>query len=164
LIIANTFIGKPSEECYLPTWISSLTCTKNRIANTKQSLFPKEFAGLSDREIFDLILKSNQEKKEFYPAFLYLPQTHHNLWDNHHFTLDETIDDYVICFYVKDNQITFLIEDASDDFESSYRPHEFIFSSLPVDLFFQTIDETVAILIQAYPHLAKYVSKRTLNK
>ena len=75
LVIGNSLIGQTDEECYLPTWLFSLSDRLNRIVDTKASLFPKEFEGLTDREIFEIILKANQLDEEFHPDFLYLP--HH---------------------------------------------------------------------------------------
>ncbi|HEV9037768.1 MAG TPA: hypothetical protein VGQ51_14135, partial [Puia sp.] len=62
--------------CYLPTWYFSLVRVKQRITQIKDSLFPSEFKGLSQREIFEIILKSNQFGSEYHPDFLqWLPQT-----------------------------------------------------------------------------------------
>ena len=163
LIISNNLIGQPDEECYLPTWIFSLTNRCNRIVDTKHLLFPKEFNGLSDREIFEIILKANQLEDEFHSDFLYLPQLDNKFWSDHLFSLDETIDDYLIYFYVKDNQITFLIEDKTERIESDYRSYKFIFHSVSLDLFVDTVNQATEFLLQQYPYLKDNVSSRSFN-
>jgi hypothetical protein len=163
LIIGNNFIGRPDEGCYLPTWLFSLINLRNRIVDTYHLLYPKEFDGLTDREIFETILKANQIEKEFHPDFKYLPQLDEKIWYNHSFTIDETIDAYIIYFYVKDNQITFLIEDDIEGNESEYRSYKFIFQKVDFDQFISTIDETKDFLIQQYPYLRNNVTSRTHN-
>lgn len=163
LIIGNNLIGQADEECYLPTWLFSLTDRRNRIIDTKHLLFPKEFEGLSDREIFETVLKANQFEEEFHPDFLYLPQLDNKFWSDHHFTLDETIDGYLIYFYVKDNQIIFLIEDETERSESDFRSYKFIFHSVDLDFFILTVDQATEFLVQQYPHLKDNVSSRTFN-
>jgi hypothetical protein len=163
LIIANNLIGQPDEECYLPTWIFSLSDRRNRIVDTRHLLFPKEFEGLTDREIFEIILKANQLEEEFHPDFLYLSQLDNEIWSRHSFTLDETVDGYLIYFYVKGNQIRFLIEDETESLESDYRSYKFIFHSVDFDFFIKTIDQAIEFLMQQYPYLKDNVSSRTFN-
>ena len=163
LIFDNKLIGRPDEECYLPTWLFSLTDRRNRIVDRKHLLFPKEFEGLTDREIFEIILKANQLQEEFHPDFLYLPKLDNKFWSDHHFTLDETIDGYLIYFYVKDNQIKFLIEDETESLESDYRSYKFIFQSIDLDLFINTINQSTKFLMQQYPYLQDNLSSRTFN-
>lgn len=163
LIIGGKLIGRPEEECGLGTWLYNLTDRRNHIADTKQILFPKYFEGLSDREIFETILKANQCEEEFHPDFLYLPQLDNEIWSRHSFSLDETIDGYLIYFYVKGNQITFLIEDETGQFESNYRSYKFIFHSINFDFFIKTIDQTKEFLLQHYPSLKDNLSLRTIN-
>src|SRR5690606_12210657 len=134
------------EECYLPSWIFSLTDRRNRIVDTKHLLFPKEFEGLTDREIFEVILKANQLDEEFHPDFLYLPQLDNDFWSRHSFALDETVDGYIIYFYVKHNQIKFLIEDETESMESDYRSYKFIFHSVDLDFFIRTVDQATTFL------------------
>lgn len=163
LIIGNNLIGQPEEECYLPTWIFGLTDRRNRIVDTKDLLSPKEFEGLTDREIFEIILKANQLEDELHPDFLYLPQLDNEIWSRHSFTLDETVDGYLIYFYVKGNQIRFLIEDETGRQKSDYRSYKFIFHSVDLDLFINTIDQATEFLVQQYPYLKDNVSSRTFN-
>lgn len=163
LIISNNLLGKPEEECYLPTWIFNLTDRRNRIIDTKNLLFPREFEGLTDREIFQTVLKANQFEEEFHPDFLYLPQLDNKIWSRHSFTLDETVDGYLIYFYVKGDQITFLIKDETERMNSDYRSHKFLFHSVSFDFFINTIDQAIEFLLQQYPHLKDHISKRTFN-
>lgn len=161
LVIGNNLIGRPDEACYLPTWLFSLISLRNRIVETCHLLYPKAFYGLTDREIFETILKANQIEKDIHPDFKYLPQLDEKTWYNHSFTIDETIDSYIIYFYVKDNQITFLIEDCIEGNESEYRSYKFIFQQVDFDLFISTIDEAKDFLIQQYPYLESSVTPRT---
>ena len=163
LIIGNNLLGRHEEECYLPTWISSLTDRRNRIVDTKHLLFPKEFEGLTDREIFEIILKANQLEEDFHPDFLYLPQLDNEIWSRQSFTLDETVDGYLIYFYVKGNQIRFLIEDETERMESDYRSYKFIFHSVDFNFFISTVDKTTEFLVKQYPYLKDNVSSRTFN-
>ena len=163
LIFGNNLIGQVDEECYLPTWVFSLTDRRNRIVDKKHLPFPKEFENLSEREIFETILKSNQFEDEFHPDFLYLPQLDNTFWGDHHFTLDETIDNYLIYFYVKDNQITFLIEDETESSDNDYRSYKFIFQSVDLNLFINTIDQATDFLFQQYPYLKDNISSRKFN-
>jgi hypothetical protein len=163
LIIGNNLVGRPEEECYLPTWIFSLTDRRNRIVDTKHLLFPKEFEGLTDREIFEIILKANQLKEEFHPDFLYLPQLDNEIWSRHSFTIDETVDGYLIHFYVKDSQIRFLIEEETEQLESDYRSHKFIFHSIDFDFFINTVNQSIEFLLQQYPYLKDNTSTRIFN-
>ena len=163
LIIGNNLIGQADEECNLPTWLFSLTDRRNRIIDTKHLLFPKEFEGLSDREIFETVEKANHLENEFHPDFLYLPQLDNKFWSNHQFTLDETINGYLINFYVKDNQITFLIEDITEGLDSNYRSHKFISHSIDLEVFINTVDQVSEFLLQKYPYLKGNISSRTFN-
>ena len=163
LIIGNILLGRPGEECYLPTWVFSLTDRRNRIVDTRHILFPKEFDGLTDREIFEVILKANQFDEEFHPDFLYLPQLDNEIWSRHSFTLDETVDGYLIYFYVKGNHIRFLIEDETERVESDYRSFKFIFHSVDFDFFIRTIDQATDFLVEQYPYLKDNVSSRAFN-
>lgn len=163
LVIDNNLIGNPDEECYLPTWLFSLTDRRKRIADTKNLLFPKAFEGLTNREIFETILKANQFEEEFHPDFLYLPQPDNEVWSRHSFTLDETIDSYLFYFYVKDNQITFLVEDETGSLDNDYRSGKFLFHTVPLELFFSTVEEASTFLIMRYLYLKENVSTRTFN-
>lgn len=162
LIINNKLLGDPDEECYLPSWLFSLTDTRNYILNNKELLFPNEFKGLLDREIFELILKSNQFKSEFHHDFLYLPHLDKEIWIRHSFTIDETIDSYLIYFYVKDNAITLLIKDTKGTFEGDKRSYKF--QSINLDTFFNVIDEATEFLLQNYPYLKNNISTGTFNQ
>lgn len=163
LIIKDNLIGSPDEECYLPTWIFSLTDRRRRIAGTKPLLFPKAFEGLTDRETFEIILKANQLEDEFNPDFLYLPQLDSDVWSRHSFQLDETTDAYLFYFYVRENQITLLIKDETGCMDNDHPGGKFLFHTMPLDLFFKIIDEATAFLTERYPFLKENVSTRTFD-
>ena len=160
LMINGQIIGKATEECYLPTWLFSLTDRRNRIDQRRSNLFPKEFEGLSDREIFELILKANQLEEEFRTDFLYLPQPNNEIWGEHHFTIDETIDGYLICFYVRNDRITFLIENLSGISDIPGRNYQFMFHTVDLNFFMQIVDEMTHFLVKHYPYLQQNVSDR----
>ena len=163
LVINDNLIGRSTEECYLPTWLFNLTDRKKRIIDTKDFLFPKEFEDLTDREIFEIILKANQLEEEFDPDFFYLPQLDDKLWSRHSFTIDETIDSYVCFFYIRDGQIMFLIENNNGILESDYRSYKFIFHSVDLNYFINIIDQATIFLTQQYPYLKENISSRTFN-
>ena len=153
MVINNQLIGNPIEICYLPTWLFSLIDRRNWIDQQRNQLFPKEFEGLSEREIFESILKSNQLDEEFHQDFLYLPQLNNDIWLAHRFPIDETIDGYLIYFYVRDGRITFLIEDDSEVRDNSERSFQFIFKTLDLEVFIRTIDEMTGFLFERCPYL-----------
>jgi hypothetical protein len=159
LIIDKRTIGYSTETCYLPTWVCFLTDKRNFIEKNRNDLFPKEFEKLSDREIFESILKANQLEEEFHADFLYLPQLTTDIWYRHSFQLDETIDAFLFYYYIKANQIKFLIEDRSKKEDRNKRSNDFIFASADIDNFFKTVDETITFLVNTYPHLTDNVSK-----
>jgi hypothetical protein len=78
----------------------------------------------------------------------------------HHFPIDETIDSYLIYFYVRNDRITFLIEDDSIVKDNSDRSFQFIFKTLDLNLFIRTIDEMTYFLLEQYPYLQQNVSDR----
>ena len=163
LIIKDNFIGRADEECYLPAWVYNLTDRSSRINQTKETLFPDQFIGLSDREIFESILKANQFPEEFHSDFLYLPLFNNTIWQKHNFTIDETIDGFLMYFYVKDDQLTFLIEDNTANTASDQRSYKFIFHSINIDFFLRTIGDAINFLVKEYPFLENQISKRTFN-
>lgn len=153
LIVDNRLIGYYTEVCYLSTWFYSLTTNREFIEKNKNDLYPKKFENLNDREIFESILKTNQSEEDFYNDFLYLSQLDSKIWYKHSFRLDETIDGYLFYYYVKDSQITFLIEDRLDGDDRNSRSYNFIIHSVDLDFFFQTIDRTTSFLSNTYSYL-----------
>lgn len=152
-----------TEECHLPTWLHNLTDRRNRILDTKHLLFPNEFNNLTDREIFEITLKANQLEEEFDKDFLYLPQIDNEIWSLHSLFIDETIDAYTIFFYVKEGQITFLIEDFAEHIDINKRTYNFHFHSVEFDYFIEVINQTTAYLVTQYPYLKKCISSRTFK-
>lgn len=153
LIIGGTLIGNPGEACYLPTWFAFLTGNREKIAASHHSPFPKEFYQLSDREIFETINRATQFEEEFNPDFLYLPKPDEDVWANHSFSFDETLDSYFVYFYVRDDQLTFLIRnwrEHPDDKNTG-----FLFHTFPLDQFFQAVDDFSLFLLEHYPYLQK---------
>src|SRR5688572_9914374 len=157
LVVNDNLIGNLDEVCYLKTWAYYLTDQKEFIKQNKNDLFPKQFLNLTDREIFESILMANQEVEDFHNGFLYLPKLDNSLWSKHKFDLDETIDAYLFYYYVRNTEITFLIEDRSKSQDRNIRTEKFIFSSVDLDTFIKTIDETISFLILKYPYLKENV-------
>ncbi len=163
LVVKGNYINRQRNECWLPPWLYHLTDRKKRINTTREILFPKEFDGLSDREIFELILKANQLEEEFHSDFLYLPQVDNEIWNRHRFDLYETTDGYLSYFYVKNNKITFLIEDNSENGIGIERSYKFIFHTVDLDYFIDVVDQITNFLIKEFPSLEGQISSRTFN-
>jgi hypothetical protein len=152
LIFNNTTIGNPTEECYLPTWFSHLVRNRDFIKANETHLYPKEFGGLDDREIFEIIIKANETQRDFDKGFLYLPQLNSTIWHRHTFHLDETIDAFIICFYVCNNTIKFIIEKKWPPEENKNRTN-FIYPVIALNEFFNAIDDAIRFLEITYPYL-----------
>lgn len=153
LVVGNKLLGNPEEPCYLPTWLYRINDIRNELYSKRHLLFPIIFEGLTDREIFEMISRANQDEEEFDPDFHYLPQPENELWSMHRFALDETTDNYRVFFYVKDNAITFLIEDQSKQNAREREAGRFIFHTVDLGFFIHTIDGAVKFLLQQYPYL-----------
>ena len=150
LVVGGMLLGDVNEECYLPTWISKIIGIRRRIENTKDQLFPIEFHEMNDREIFESILKSNQLTEEFNIDFSYLPQLDLGIWNRHNFSIDETIDKYQICFYVKEECLTFLINKRVGYSNTDSKNDLFVSVNLQVDRFLKTVDEATDFLRISY--------------
>ncbi|MDL5045913.1 hypothetical protein QQ054_07690 [Oscillatoria amoena NRMC-F 0135] len=72
------------------TWLQSISMLLTRVKNNE--LNHNEFLNKKDDELFELIWKANQEKKEFKPEYTYLPQLDSLVWSNCHLSIDETTD------------------------------------------------------------------------
>jgi hypothetical protein len=163
LVVKGNYINRQGNECWLSPWLYHLTDRKKQIDETRELLFPKEFKGLSDREIFELILKANQLEEEFHPDFLYLPQVDNEIWSRHQFELYETTDGYLSYFYVKDNKITFLIEDDTENEINVERSYKFIFHTVDLAYFINVINDLTNFLIKTFPFLEGQISSRSFN-
>lgn len=162
-IIGNTFLGHTDEICYLSTWVFYLTDVRNSIEQSQEQLFPKEFFNLSDREIYETCLRSVQSEEEYHPDFLYLPRLGMFVSRQHQFTMDETLDGYEIFYYVKANKLTFLIEDCLGMGYETRRSFKFVFSTVALNDFLETVNEAIVFLTKTYPYLTDHISKRTFN-
>ena len=153
LCIGGALIGDPEEICYLPTWVVMLRSMRQKIDDQRAGNFLAAFQSLTDREIFELILKSNQLEDEFGPAYDYLPQLSSDVWFQHIFLLDETIDRYIICYYIKDNQLTFLWEDRWANPDPLPAQNQLCTHTVPLALFLQAVDDVLHFLTMTYPKL-----------
>ena len=103
-IFNHKIIGDKNEPCFLGTWASSLLYLKNQIVLKKDCLTEPEFEKLSDLEIFELLLKTNQDEADFKENYKHLPRLAEDIWYKYRVDMDETIDRYSI-FIVEDNNI-----------------------------------------------------------
>jgi hypothetical protein len=109
LILGGHFIGNENESCLLGNWLSSVENLQNHIKEYTGHLSHPLFSGLTDREIFELIFKSNQPVEDFDPAFAYLPtQPTNELWKMHCVRLDETVDAYLIVIIEAEGRLKFI--------------------------------------------------------
>jgi hypothetical protein len=152
LVIGNNLMGHPDEVCYLPTWYSAMRRNRVRIAQNKDLLNPTEFGNFSEREIFEMILKTNQLESEFLPDFLYLPHLSIDGYRNHMLHIDETIDRYLICYFIKSENLTFLIEDLTE-VHGNGRGGKFSFHTVPLQHFLETVDLACNFLAERYDYL-----------
>jgi hypothetical protein len=159
LVIGGKLITGTGQTCFLPTWLFNLTDHKNRIADARDHLFPKEFEGKTNREIFELISKSNQTEEEFNPDFLYLPQLDRDIHVRHSFIIDPALGACQPHFYVKHNQICFLV-DGKNCFNNDDDNGHFFYHTLPLEIFYNTIDEAIVFVTVLYPYLKENVSRR----
>ena len=109
LILGGHFIGSAEESCLLGTWTLFLEDLQNHIKANTGNLSDPLFSGLTEREIFELIFKSNQLDEDFDPAFAHLPaQQTDDLWVKHVVSLDETIDAYLIVLIEAEGKLKFI--------------------------------------------------------
>jgi hypothetical protein len=157
LVIGGHLVGAFDEECYLPTWASSLATKKQKIVQNRERLFPKVFEGLSDREIWASILKSNQLEDEFEPEYLYLAQLDNQIWVDHFFWIDETTDACMIGVYVKDEQISFLVQAYYWSKETGHTQAEWVVQKIDLDFFISTVDAVLNYLLRECPYLKDHI-------
>jgi hypothetical protein len=154
LIINNLLIGNPTESCYIPTWFGQLSRFYEHIRSRQDQLYPEAFTGRSAREIFELVIKSNQLDDEFDPLFAHLPQLENEIWQHHFFSLDETVDAFVICYYIKASTIHFIVEKWWP--EVAYEDRQFKYLSVPLEQFFDVVRNAMHFLKSRYPYLKVY--------
>ena len=96
LILKGQVIGDPHEECYIGTWGDSLKRIKERIELNFDLISNPEFTHKSDREIFELINKSNQLEEDFTEEFKQLNKLDESVFTYCSISIDETTDAYSI--------------------------------------------------------------------
>src|SRR5688500_18513733 len=96
LILGGEYIGNPEEIDVLGVIAGHLKELRKRLSepgSLKHSLYDS----LSDKEILELIIKSNQLEEEFDPAYAYLPALEHErLFGKHFFSVGESTDRYYL--------------------------------------------------------------------
>jgi len=106
LILGNKLIGEKEESCYLPTWWSGLMQIREQIEDIINGPPEEIFTDYNDREIFELIFKSNHLEDEYKEEYRYLPeQSNNRLWVKHHVSIDETTDAYLIVMIKEEDKL-----------------------------------------------------------
>lgn len=156
-IIGDKLIGNADEACFLKGWARAVTSQSEFIKKNEKALFPFSFIGMSDREVFESILKTNQLEEDFLEEYRYLPQLPRGIWQRHVFRLDETVDAYLFYFYVRDSQITFLIEEVPRPKDRS-RTRDITVTTAGLQEFLAVVDSIKSCLLTQYPYLKDHVS------
>jgi len=154
-IIDNVVIGDSGEECFLPTWFFQVTRIRDFFQANLDSLYLSDFDELSDREIYEIIIKSNQLENEFDNNYLHLAQLDNIVWQRHYLTIDETINGFCICYFIKNQQIRFIIEKIWPQ-PVNNEQRIFLYKSIDVDFFIKTINECVEFLEINSPYLLNH--------
>ena len=110
LVFSGEIIGNENESCHLGSWKNSLKSIKDTIVDNTNSLSHHEFNNRSNREVFELIWKANQEEEEYNTKYSYLPVLDNEIWRNCHISIDETTDAYLIAMTEDSGKIKFLWE------------------------------------------------------
>lgn len=109
LILNGQYIGDPEETDVLDVSVGHLERLQNQIKGDYGTLIHPLFQSLSDEEIFELILKSNQLETEFDPKFSYLPALEQEgLFGTHHFIVGESTDAYFLVVIEQSEKVKFL--------------------------------------------------------
>lgn len=152
MVLNNTIVGNKDEVCYLPTWYYKVLKFKDFLDQNRSSLYPELFNGYDDTQIFELIIKSNQFADEFDEKFLELPQLDNLIWYRHLLALDETMDTFITCYYVKDNIISIVIKDRWHE-KSNLNSSNILVSKVDLDYFLRTLEEVTDFLKSRYSYL-----------
>ncbi|WP_148289461.1 hypothetical protein [Fibrella aestuarina] len=83
LVIGGRVIGNPAESCFLPGWSAAIEYFKRAINDHFDQLYHPNFAGLNDREIFDMIWEAYPDRSQTNPIYNAIH-------------LDETTDSYLM--------------------------------------------------------------------
>ena len=110
LVLGGQLIGDIKEMCYLNSWRHSLEKLNELIKNRFSSLSHPEFNNRSDKELFELIRKSNQPEHQYKKQYKYLPVLDNKVWVHCHLSLDETTDAFLILITEYEGKIKFLWE------------------------------------------------------
>lgn len=161
-VLNNIMLSNPKDECHLPTWFRHLTKARDFIKSNRNTLYRPEFNRLSDREIYETIIKSNQQEKGFNKHYLYLQQLDYSVWLRHVLRMDETTDTYLICFYIRNNEIRFMAERWWLKPQGRNK-NPFIFKTLPFEYFMEVLENTIEFLIFCHPYLRENKIKPNYN-
>lgn len=109
LVLGNELIGNAEECDLLELCAMHLYDLRELIDEGKGSLTHPLFQTLNDREILELIYKSNQLEEEFNPAFSYLPALEEeSLLSRHTFMLAESLDQHYLVLIEQDEKLKFI--------------------------------------------------------
>jgi hypothetical protein len=151
-IFKKELIGLKRENCFLGTWAISLLDTKKKILLKEGCLTEPEFSGLSEIEIFEILLKANQSEEDFKENYKYLPKLEEDVWYKYRVDMDETIDRYTIFVIENENMLKFL-----------WRNHVNKNSKLGImttthEQFYNTVDLCLSFLTKEYPSVLRNLS------
>ena len=109
LVLGSQFIGDPDETDALGVSAGHLKRLRDQVTGRYGNLTHPLFQSLTDVEIFELILKSNQLEEEFDPNFEYLPALEkERLFGRHHFFVGESTDAYFLVVIEQSEKLKFL--------------------------------------------------------
>lgn len=103
-------IGDTNEPCFLAGWYHSLQSLKKRIEIIANEPLENSFKRYSEREILELIIKSNQLEDDFDEKYKNLPKLDKSLWEKYYCSIDETMDAYKIVIIKEADKLKFIWE------------------------------------------------------
>jgi hypothetical protein len=74
------------------------------------------------------------------------------IWYRHLLALDETMNTFITCYYVKDNIITIIVENRWPE-ESKLNSSNILISKVDLDYFLRTLEEVTDFLKSRYSNL-----------
>lgn len=107
-VFNGQIIGLLQEPCDVLTWMAGVQYNLNKIKAEPSVLSHSELYSRTDTEIFELLIKANQLEEDYTPEYSHLPALDNRIWSNCSFTIDETIDAYIIFMVEQHDMIKFI--------------------------------------------------------
>jgi hypothetical protein len=146
LVLGHQLIGDPDETDALGVTSLHLESLRDKVKGNFGSLTHPLFASLTDVEIFELILKSNQLEEEFDPKFNYLPALEEEgLFGKHHFFIGESTDAYGLFVIEQSDKLKFLWKNFRT------QEHRSLSVECKIDEVVSAINSCLAYLKNVYP-------------